>query len=242
VPRRAPLAPRGPFAFAPWLGHGAVIAMPTAPATIAPTATTAPTATSAPAPTAPVMPTRAITPTATSRAVPVTIAPAATRGGIVRDDTGVCQLVVPVGYKVDSVGGGFDARDDNGFGVIAGAIGRNESPEALAQLHYGKLHRRHYRRAAERTEEYHRHLADRFHRGARGETGKGTVCFKQYGTTVCGVSMFTYDSAAVPHNTAASAILPTIKAPPLRRAPRPAKIPGREAGHDAVSPLPPFVP
>jgi len=41
--------------------------------------------------------------------------------------------------------------------------------------------------------------------------GKGTIYVKKFGTTVCGVSLFTYDKAAVPHNTAVSAILPTIK-------------------------------
>jgi len=126
----------------------------------------------------------------------------------VRDEDGVYQLVVPV--KVDSAGGGFDARDDNGFGVSTGAIGRNESPEALAQLLYGNFTGviTSAQPSAQTSTADTSRIA--FTGALAAKQGEGTVYIKKFGTTACGVSMFTDGIAAVPHNTVASAILPTI--------------------------------
>lgn len=255
--RRAQIPRSGPFAFAPWLGRGAVtlglaamlvacgepvamqpaqaLVVPTATATVAPTATpaptatatatTAPTATIAPTattaivPVATVAPTKAITPTATTRAVPVTVtptraataAPSAAGGGTVRDESAICQLVVPASYAVDSAGDGFDALDDNGFGVITSARGRSESPQALAQLLYGNFSAVFTDAQANAPDSTGDTSRIDFTGALGANQGKGTVYIKKYGTTVCGVSLFTYDKAAVPHNTAAGAILPTIK-------------------------------
>jgi hypothetical protein len=238
------------YAFAPWLGHGAVtlglavmlvgcgqpVAMQsaaalvpptaTATATVVPTATVtttatapiAPAATATPTATATIPPTRAITPTATPRAVPVTVtptraataAPAAT-GDTVRDEDGVCQLTVPATYKVDSAGDGFDALDDNGFGVLTSAVGRSESPEALAQLLYGNFSAV-FTNAQPSAPSSTGDTSRIDFTGALGSNqGKGSVYIKKYGTTACGVSMFTYDEAAVPHATSASVIFATVK-------------------------------
>ncbi len=42
-------------------------------------------------------------------------------------------------------------------------------------------------------------------------SGKGTVYIKEFGTTGCGISLFTYDKAQLPREIVATAILPTVK-------------------------------
>ena len=190
---------------------------PTATATLMPTATIVPTATVPPTTT--VAPTKAVTPTATPRAVPVTVtptraatvAPSANGGGTVRDEDGVCQLVLPTSHKVDSAGDGFDALDDNGFGVSTSATGRSESPETLAQLLYGNFTTTFTSPQPSAPVSIGDTSRIDFVGALASNPGKGTVYIKKFGSTVCGVSMFTYDKAAVPHNTSATAILPTLK-------------------------------
>lgn len=219
---------------------GSLIApSPTATATIAPTATIPPTATLAPtltvAPTATALPTtatpaatattaktptRALTPTAaatraattpTARPVLSPTAPPAAGTNIVRDEDGRCQLTLIPGYTVDSAGDGFDADDENGIGVLSSAAGRSETPEALAQSLYGGF-------TSVLTAVQQGKMTSNattaqidFTGALASNTGKGTVYIKKFGTTVCGVSIFTYDDAQIPHEIAATAILPTVK-------------------------------
>ncbi len=150
-------------------------------------------------------------PPSPSRRRAATTALSATNGGTVRDEDGICLLIVPSTYKVDSAGDGFDALDDNGFGVLTGVVGRNESPEALAQLLYGNFTAV-FTGAQPSPPDSKGDTSRIDFIGALGSRqGKGTTYIKKFGTTVCGVSLFTYDNAAVAHTAATSAILTTIE-------------------------------
>lgn len=214
---------------------GSLIApSPTATATVPPTATLPPTATVRPtstvAPTATATtipatatiaktPTRALTPTiaktraastSTPRpAISPTTPPAG--GNIVRDEEGRCQLTLIPGYTVDSGGDGFDADDGNGIGVLSSAAGRSETPEALAQsLYNGFTSVLTDVQQGKTTSNATASQID--FTGALATTiGKGTVYVKKFGTTVCGISIFTYDTAQLPHEIVTTAILSTVK-------------------------------
>ncbi|HEY8602265.1 MAG TPA: hypothetical protein VIL85_27820 [Thermomicrobiales bacterium] len=218
---------------------GSLIApSPTATATIAPTATIPPTATLAPTPTIPATatipptatpaatattaktPTRALTPTVaatraattpTARPALSPTAPPAAGANIVRDEDGRCQLTLIPGYTVDSAGDGFDADDANGLGVLSSAAGRSETPEALAQSLYSGFTSVLTNVQQGKTTSNAATSQIDFTGTLASNSGKGTVYIKKFGTTVCGVSIFTYDKAQIPHEIVATSILLTVK-------------------------------
>lgn len=202
-------------------------AAPTATATIAPTPTRAASPVSGPlATTAPFIPTIAPSPTPGSPSGPTATRPAAvtpTRpassptaqpaagGNVVRDDAKSCQLTLPAGYTVDSEGDGFDANDDNGFGVLTSATGQSASPEALAQSLF---------------ESFTSVMSD-VQQGkvtTTGDTSRidftatfvsspsdGSVYVKKFGSTVCAISVVTYNEAQIAHATAMTALIATLR-------------------------------
>jgi hypothetical protein len=197
----------------------ATSAAPTATATVAATPATVPSPTSAPAATQPSTPTAtatrtaAVSPTrptstATRPASSPTTAPA---GGVIRDENGVCQLTLPAGYTMDSGGDGFDATDENGFGVLAGATGRSDSAEALAQsvyINFTSVMEDVQQGKVTNTPDSSR--ID-FTAALADNPGQGTVYVKKFGTSVCAMSVFTYDEAQVPHATAMATLIATLK-------------------------------
>ena len=209
----------------------------TATATLAPTATIPPTPTVAPTPTVPPTPTIAPTattppptptrpstptatrpaptptrpaPTPTTRAASSPTARPAAGNNIVRDEDGICQLTLIPGYTVDSGGDGFDADDGNGIGVLSGAKGRSETPEALAQSLYGGFTSVLSGVQQGKVTTGSTSSQIDFTGALAANAGKGTVYVKKFGTTVCGVSIFTYNDAQIPHDIAATAILLTV--------------------------------
>jgi len=205
---------------------------PTATATIAPTATIPPTATLAPTPTATIAPTLAATPTiaktptrvltptaaATRAATTPTARPAisptvppAAGANTVRDEGERCQLTLIPGYTVDNAGDGFNADDENGLGVLSSAAGRSGTPEALAQsLYSGFTSVLTNVQQGKPTSNATTSQID-FTGTLASNSGKGTVYIKKFGTTVCGVSIFTYDKAQIPHEIATTSILLPVK-------------------------------
>jgi hypothetical protein len=130
---------------------------------------------------------------------------------VVRDEDGICRLTVPPGYTVDSAGDGFDADDGKGIGVLTGATGRAETPEALAQSLYGGF----TSILTDLQQGQVTNTADTSQIDFTGtlgtQPGKGTVYVKKFGTTVCGLSVFTYSGAAVPHESAITSLIPTVR-------------------------------
>lgn len=192
----------------------------TATATVLPTATATPTK----VPTQVIPPTATQGPTATTRPLPtptvvrqtptrVAVPPSAKPGAntTVIDEAKVCKLTIPPGYTVDSGGDGFDANDASGIGVLTGGTGRSDSAQELAQILYESfssvLDNVQQSKATPGPNTYQIDFTG----DLASNPGKGTVYVKKFGTTACGVSIFTYDDAAIPHATVVNAILPTVQ-------------------------------
>jgi hypothetical protein len=194
---------------------------PTATATSAAptaTATVAAIPTSAPSPTVAPTPAQSSTPTATRPAAIMPTRPAssptaapAAGGGVVRDEDSVCQITLPVGYTVDSEGDGFDADDEKGFGVLSGATGRSDAAEDLAQSVYANFTS--VMENVQQGEVTNTPDSSRidFTGSLADDPGQGTVYVKRFGTSVCAMSVFTYDGAQVPHATAMATLIATLK-------------------------------
>jgi len=89
-------------------------------------------------------------------------------------------------------------------------VGRSETPEALAQSLYSgftnvltNVQQGKASNATTSQIDFTGTLAS--------HSGKGTVYIKEFGTTGCGISLFTYDKAQLPREIVATAILPTVK-------------------------------
>ncbi len=183
--------------------------------TVRPTNTPAPTATTQPLPSptkGPPTPTRGAT-TPTPRAVATATKSGGTASGnmVVRDEDGICQLTILPGYTVDNAGDGFDANDNMGIGVLTSATGRTESPAELAETLYdGVTAALDNPKKGKVTPGTNSSQID-FTAELQGQPGKGTVFAKKFGTTACGLSIFTFDGAAIPHEAVVAAILPTVK-------------------------------
>src|SRR4051794_6874865 len=212
---------------------GSVLATPTATSVAPPaTPTIAATPTLAPSP--------SLAPTAATLPAAPTVAPTSTRGsgsdpsptqaagvtptrpassptaapvagdGIVRDDGKNCQLTLPAGYTVDSGGDGFDADDDNGFGVLSSAAGQGASPEALAQslfasftsvmtdVQQGKVTTTTDTSRIDFTATFVNSPSD------------GSVYVKKFGATACAMSVVTYQGAQVPHPLVMTTLIATL--------------------------------